>query len=58
MLSLEQCRKIDPTLNDLPDDELEAALMALYGLGQAALEDLKERLPCFQKSPLGSDVKT
>jgi hypothetical protein len=55
MLSLEQCRKIDPNLNDVPDQELEAALLVLYGLGKIALDKWAADCPGFQKSPLGSD---
>jgi hypothetical protein len=54
MLSLERCRKIDPILKDIPDKELEEVLVALYGLGQLALDQIVLNKG-FQKSPLVSD---
>jgi len=39
MLSLEDCRKIDPELNNISDQELEAIRDCLYGLGNLAIED-------------------
>lgn len=52
MLSLEQCRGIDPNLKNVPDDELAAALTALYGFGELAMEEFREnqRVP---KIPFG-----
>lgn len=39
MLSLEQCRKIVPSLRELPDEEVKAILDDMYDLGQLAFED-------------------
>lgn len=48
MLSIEQCRKIDPELKDLSDEEVFEVLRDFYGLSQLAFEKWqKER---FQKS--------
>ncbi len=38
MLSIEQARKIDPELNNLPDEEVFDILKDLYGFGQLAYE--------------------
>jgi hypothetical protein len=38
VLSVEQARKIDPSLNDLFDEELQAVLDEQYELGQLAYE--------------------
>ena len=38
MLSKNQIKKIDPTLNDLPDNELDEILSELYELGKLSLE--------------------
>lgn len=38
MLSLDQCRKIDPSLANLPDEELLKLRADLYDLGAIALE--------------------
>lgn len=38
MLTLEQCRKVDSTLDDLTDKELEVVRNALYNLGSLAFE--------------------
>ena len=44
MLTLEQCRRIDPALNRLSDDELTKVRDALYKLGQIIFDDwLTER---------------
>lgn len=40
MLTLEECRKIDPRLNDLPDEEAERIIDDLYSLAQLALDNL------------------
>jgi hypothetical protein len=37
VLSLTQCRKIDPSLNDVPDEELAAALEDAYAFARLAL---------------------
>lgn len=39
MLSSEQCRIIDPSLANLSDDELSAAVEFLTGLAELLLED-------------------
>lgn len=52
MLSLEQCRKIDPRLELLPDEEVLKLLESLYGLGQLAFESyIKEN--AGSKNPEG-----
>lgn len=38
MLSIEQLRKIDPTLSDHTDEELERVRAKLYEIGQFAFE--------------------
>lgn len=38
MLSIEQCRKVDPAIKDLPDEEVARLRDALYGFGQLAFE--------------------
>lgn len=53
MLSLEQCRKIDPTLRDIPDAELSAALEALYGVGNLAFDLWAASRDGDSKFPLG-----
>ncbi len=39
MFSVEKCRKIDPSLNDLTDDEVIAVMENLYEMAQLAMED-------------------
>ena len=39
MLSLEQCRKIDPGLNDLSDEDLLKVRDELYNLGNIGFQD-------------------
>ena len=39
MLTLEQCRQIDPELNKLSDEELKRVRDALYKLGQIIFDD-------------------
>ncbi|PYS20547.1 MAG: hypothetical protein DMF72_20785 [Acidobacteria bacterium] len=39
MLTLEQCRKIDPELNKLSDEELIKVRAALYKLGHIIFDD-------------------
>lgn len=43
MLSLEECRKIDPSLSDLTDDELRSVRDDLYVLGELALDSYIEK---------------
>lgn len=38
MLSLKQCKKIDPALKDLSDEELQKILAALYELGSITFD--------------------
>ncbi len=40
MLTLEQCRRIDPDLANLPDDELLALRDKLYAVANTALDSL------------------
>jgi hypothetical protein len=40
MLSIKQCRKIDPQLMDLSDKELGNIRDCLYALGELAIKDL------------------
>ncbi len=53
MLTLEQCRKLDPTLDDIPDDELLIIRDKLYELSTLAFEDWWEEKK-GSKIPLGS----
>lgn len=43
MLSVEECREIDPKLNDLTDEQVREIRDALYDLGQLAIEDWLEK---------------
>ena len=47
MLTLEQCRQIDPKLNKLSDEELLRVLAALYELAGIIFDDwaTEERVP-------------
>ena len=40
MLTLEQCRRIDPDLANLPDEELLALRDKLYAVANVALDSL------------------
>jgi len=52
MLSLEQCRKIDPRLRDLPDKEVLELRDACYSFAEFAFEMfLKEKAD--SNNPLG-----
>lgn len=42
MLSVDQARKVDPSLESVPDDELERVLGALYGLAGVMFDDWVE----------------
>ena len=42
MLSLSQCRKIDPSLNNLTDEELSETIGSLYELGGLIFDDWVE----------------
>lgn len=52
MLSLEECRKIDPTLNELTDEQVREIRDALYEFGQLAI-DLWLDAKGGSKNPLG-----
>lgn len=43
MLSLDQLRKIDPSLADLPDEELLMIAERLYGIANIALDVWQEK---------------
>ncbi len=57
MLSPEECRRIDPSLKDLSDEELEAVLKALYGLGRLAFDLWSEGRDADSRNPLGSPIQ-
>jgi hypothetical protein len=44
VISVEQARKIDPSLIDLSDAELQAILNELYELGQLAFECWRRKI--------------
>ncbi len=50
MLTLEECKKIDPDLRNISDEELKAIRDCLYGLGELAIKDWMRTVP---KIPLG-----
>mgnify|MGYP001582178871 CR=1 FL=1 len=37
-MTIEECRKVDPSLNNLPDEELGRIIDNLYGLAELALD--------------------
>lgn len=43
MFSLEKCKRIDPSLKRLTDEELTVIRNHLYGLAELALDDLIEK---------------
>ena len=53
MISLDECRKIQPELADLPDEEVSKIRELLYGLGQLVFETWHEK-ENGSKNPLGS----
>lgn len=55
MLSLEECRKIDPVLRRYSDEELVEIRDALYNMAELALDTCIEEIP---QSHLGSGLKT
>jgi hypothetical protein len=55
MLTLEQMRKADPTLQRLSDEQLLALSKLYYSLAELALDSMPES--SFQKSPLGNSPK-
>ena len=53
MISLEEMRKIDPRLLEMPDEEVKKIRDYLYQLGNLAFDTwLEKKVP---KSPLGID---
>jgi hypothetical protein len=42
MLTIEQCREIDPRLKNLPDELVEKIRDSLYALGQLAFDEWVE----------------
>ena len=53
MISLEQCRKIEPDLEKLSDEEVTKIRNLMYGLGQLIYETWDEERS-GSKFPLGS----
>ena len=53
MISLDECRKIQPELADLPDEEVSKIRELMYGLGQLVFETWNEK-KSDSKNPLGS----
>jgi len=53
MLTPDQARKIDPSLSDLKDCELEPVLAALYDLGRMAVDAWGMDRAGSSKNPLG-----
>ena len=43
VITVEQARKIDPTLRDLADEELEKLIVDLYQIGRLALESFRSK---------------
>ena len=43
VLTLDEARKIDPSLDDMPDEELRAVMETLYGLGRLAYDLVVEK---------------
>lgn len=54
MLSLEQCRRIDPDLASVPDEEIQAALGQLYEMAELAFEVWSSEKAAVPNSHLGS----
>lgn len=53
MITLEQCRKIEPDLEKLSDEEVTKIRNLMYGLGQLIYETWDEERS-GSKNPLGS----
>jgi len=53
MISLDECKKIQPELVDLSDEEVKKIRDLLYGLGQLVFETWNEKKG-DSKNPLGS----
>jgi hypothetical protein len=56
MLTLEQCRKTDPRLSDLSDEEIATAREILYDLAELAIRDFLRNKAGFQ--PLNDGLLT
>ncbi|MBP6948713.1 MAG: hypothetical protein KBB50_01400 [Candidatus Pacebacteria bacterium] len=58
MISLEQCRKIDPSLGNLTDAELTEIRNALYELGNIAFKTWQNnKFPNFSRGLLQNNNK-
>ena len=58
MISLEQCRKIDPSLGNLTDEELTEVRNALYELGNIAFKTWgNKKFPTFPRGLLQKESK-
>ncbi len=58
MISLEQCRKIEPSLNGLSDEELTEVRNALYELGNIAFKTWQNnKFPSFHRGVLQKGTK-
>ncbi len=58
MMSLDQCRKVDPSLNGLSDEELTVVRNALYELGNIAFKTWQnKKFPNFHHGLLQKDGK-
>lgn len=58
MMSLDQCRKVDPSLNGLSDEELTEVRNALYELGNIAFKTWQnKKFPNFHHGLLQKDDK-
>lgn len=58
MMSLDQCRKVDKSLENLSDEELTEIRNALYELGNIAFKTWqKEKFPTFPRGLLQKDDK-
>lgn len=58
MISLEQCRKVDPSLNSLSDEELKEVRNAFYELGNIAFKTWQnKKFPTFPRGLLQKDDK-
>jgi hypothetical protein len=53
MISLDECRKIQPELVDLTDEEATKIRELMYGLGRLVFETWNEK-KSDSKNPLGS----
>lgn len=53
MISIDECRKIQPELAELSDEEVTKIRELMYGLGQLVFETWHGE-QCGSKNPLGS----